>query len=89
MTNGTGFRNRISTEARLRQTKNIGAIVDDLVTMSNEYHRVTGCLRKICFPHPRVVNLRYEEKNLSNSFALACVVLRSLHPKVRYGPFCR
>jgi len=44
MTNGTGFRNRISTEARLRQTKNIGAIVDDLVTMSNEYHRVIRIL---------------------------------------------
>lgn len=46
MTNGTGFRNRISTEARLRQTKNIGAIVDDLVTMSNEYHRVIRMLTK-------------------------------------------
>ena len=46
MTNGTGFRNRISTEARLRQTKNIGAIVDDLVTMSNEYHRVIRMFTK-------------------------------------------
>lgn len=31
-------------EARIRQTKNIGAIVDDLVTMSNEYHRVIRML---------------------------------------------